>query len=128
LSYHKQATGQNDAASSEENNESSQLYNLANSIVEECNNETPLSDLDTAIYLFREAVIRRPAPHPLRSDSIKDLVKALVTRFSLTNQIMDLDEAIVMRVQIFREAHDMMATGGQSQLDVDIHSQSDSRI
>jgi hypothetical protein len=80
----------------EDEDESTQLCDLANSILEECKDAAPLSDLDTAIYLFREALDMRQVPHPLRSDSLKDLAAALVTRFSLTSQREDLDEAILM--------------------------------
>ncbi|KIM75665.1 hypothetical protein PILCRDRAFT_13440 [Piloderma croceum F 1598] len=79
---------QNDTTYSEE---PARLYDFAMSVLEECNAAVPLSDLDTAISLFQETLDRRPAPHPLRSDSLKDLAGALVARFSLTNQRQDLD-------------------------------------
>jgi hypothetical protein len=84
---------QNDTAYSEE---PAQLYDFAMSVLEECNAAVPLSDLDTAISLFQETLDRRPAPHPLRSDSLKDLAGALVARFSLTNQRQDLDQAAIL--------------------------------
>ncbi|KIM82633.1 hypothetical protein PILCRDRAFT_70495, partial [Piloderma croceum F 1598] len=80
-------------ATSEEE-ESFQLYDLATSILEEYKAAASLSTLDTAIYLFREALDRRPTPHPMRSNSLKDVAGALVTRFSLTNQSQDLDQGI----------------------------------
>jgi hypothetical protein len=57
-------TERNDTTFSEED-ESSQLYDLANSIFEECTEATELSSLNAAIYLFGEALDGRPAPHPL---------------------------------------------------------------
>jgi hypothetical protein len=107
--------------SSEDEDESSQLYNLANSILEECTNAAPLSSLDTAVYLFNESLDRRPAPHTFRSDSLKDLAGALLVRFSLTNQRQDLNQAISMCQEVIRE---MYNTG----LDVRVRSQFDPRI
>jgi hypothetical protein len=82
-----------------EDQDSSQLYDLANSALEECKAEASLADLETAIYLFREALDRRPAPHPLRSDSIKQLAAALVIRYTQTDQPQDLDEAILLHYE-----------------------------
>ena len=96
-------TEQDNTASSEDEDQSSQLYGLANSIIEECKGAAPLSDLDTAIYLFGEALDRCPAPHPYRSDTLKDLTAALVTRFSLTKQREDLDQAILLHGEIVEE-------------------------
>src|ERR1700680_5124750 len=92
----EQAIEECNIAPSEDEDDSPQLYDLANSIFEECKDTAPLSDLNTVIYLFREALDRRPAPHPLRLDSLKDLSAALVTRFSLTNQHEDLKEAFFL--------------------------------
>ena len=94
FTWGEQVTDQDRAVTSEEE-ESDQLYDLATSILEECKAAASLSDLDTAISLFRDTLDQRP-PHPLRSDSLKDLAGALVTRFSLTNQRQDLDQAIQM--------------------------------
>jgi hypothetical protein len=79
----------------ESDRESCDLYNLANSILTECREDAQLSDLETAIYLFREALVQRPAPHPLRSDSLKDLSRALVVRFWRMGRCQDLDDAIL---------------------------------
>jgi hypothetical protein len=57
---------------------------------------TPLGELETAIFQFREALDRRPGLHPLHSDSRSNLARALMTRFSCTNQQQDLGEALMM--------------------------------
>jgi hypothetical protein len=95
FTWGKQVTDQDHAATSEEE-ESNQLHDLATSILGEYKATALLSDLDTAISLFHGALDRRPAPHPLWSDSLNNLAGALVTRFSLTNQCQDLDQAIQM--------------------------------
>jgi len=122
----EQVTGNDDTVSSDDGDESSQLYDLATSILQECKDTTPLSDLNTAIYLFHDVLNRRPAPHPLRSASLKDLVRALMTRFNVTNQRQDLDQAILWLVEVVCERYGVLAGfGGQSQLDVCQWSQSD---
>jgi hypothetical protein len=105
-----------------EQEESALLYDLANSILEECKDAAMLSDLDTAIYLFCEALNQRPAPHPLQSDSIKDLAAALVTRFSLTNQRHDLAQAISLLTEGMDGLYDGSAAHGEFWLDVSIRS------
>src|ERR1700729_2343188 len=55
LYWGKQVTDQDNTTSAADEEESSQLYNLANSIIKECKDVAPLSDLDTAIFLFDEA-------------------------------------------------------------------------
>jgi hypothetical protein len=76
--------------------QASQFFDLANSILEECKDAALLSVLDAAICLFSEALDRRPAPHPLRSTSLKDLAGALATRFTLNNQQQDIDELLAL--------------------------------
>ena len=71
------------------------MYDLAESILRKCKQVAQLSDLETVVYLFREALVQRPAPHPLRSDSLNDLSRALVVRFWQKGQIEDLDEAVL---------------------------------
>ncbi|KIM75667.1 hypothetical protein PILCRDRAFT_78642, partial [Piloderma croceum F 1598] len=105
-----------------EQEESALLYDLANSILEECKDAAMLSNLDTAIYLFREALNQRPAPHPLQSDSIKDLAAALVTRFSLTNQRHDLAQAISLLTEGMDGLYDGSAAHGEFRLDVSKYS------
>jgi hypothetical protein len=80
--------------------------------MEECNNAT-LSDLDAAADLFRDALDRRPAPHPLRGFSLRDLADALLTRFSLTGLLQDLDKAMTLLAE--------QVIGWKSQLDVRNH-------
>ena len=75
------------------------MYDLATSILGECKGAAPFSDLETAIYLFREALARCPQPHSLQLDSFKDLAAALLTRFSFTNNREDLDEALTLFCQ-----------------------------
>jgi hypothetical protein len=64
----KQVTKQDGTATGEEKEESLQLHNLATSILEECKAGASLSTLDTAIYLFREALDR--CPHPMPSNML----------------------------------------------------------
>jgi hypothetical protein len=70
-------------------------YSVAESTPMESKKSTQLSDLDTSVNLLREALVLRPAPHPLRADSRSDLSRALVVRHWETGQIADLDEAIM---------------------------------
>ena len=113
----RQATKQENTTSTDD--ESSQLFDLATSILEECKKAAPLSDLNTAIYLFREALDRHPVPHPLRLNSLKDLAGALSTRFSLTNQIQDLDQSLSFRTEMMHGWYvTSRETGGQSQFNV----------
>jgi hypothetical protein len=100
---------QNDTASHEDEDDDSALCDLANLILEECTNAAPFSDLDTAIHLFQEALNRRLAPHPLRSDSLKDLAGALVTKFSLTTQRQDFDEALLLCCEFVEESDSISA-------------------
>jgi hypothetical protein len=95
--------------------ESFRLYNLANSTLAECIEAAPLSDLNMAIDLFRQA-----ARHPPRSDVLQGLARALGTRFSLTNQWRDLDQALLLHWSVvFDETGIVSAdTGGQSQVNV----------
>jgi hypothetical protein len=95
-------TDEADAGDSEDQDqESSNLYDLANSILAECKAEASLADLETAMYLFARRSIG-PDPHPLRSDSLNSLAAALVTRFTQTNQRQDLDGAIRLRLKVTR--------------------------
>ena len=119
LSSCEQATEQDDTDSSGDEDESSHLYDLANSILVECKDATSLSDLNTTIYLFQEALNLCPALHAFRSESLRDLAAALVTRYSLINQSQDLDQAISLSGEWYRI---LMGTGRKSLLDVRVHS------
>lgn len=103
------------ASIDEDDNESSQIFELASSIFEECKKAASFSDLDTASYLFREALDRRPPKHPLRSDSLRALAEALSARFSMTNDRQDLDQSIYLRSEVAKGISDASeAAGGQS--------------
>ena len=106
------------------------MYNLANSILADCKAEASLADLETAIYLFREALDRRPAPHPLRSDSLNDLAAALVTRFVQTNQRRDLDEALQLRFEVMSQLRGILerTAGNGSQFQLEVRAISDLMI
>ena len=73
-----------------------EIYEFAKSMLIECKRSVPLDDLDTAILLFREALLQRPVSHPMRMYSINNLVMALVTRFDHLGRTEDLDEAIAL--------------------------------
>jgi hypothetical protein len=94
---------QHDAASGGDEDEASQLYSLANSILKECMEAASFANLETAIHLFREALNLRPSPDLLQSDLLKDLATALVARFILTNQCQSLDEACELHCQAFSQ-------------------------
>ena len=81
---------------SSEDDESTKLYDLANSILGECGQAAPFGELNTAIILFREALDQRPGFHPLHWDSRSNLARALMTRFSYTNEQQDLSEALML--------------------------------
>lgn len=120
-------TQQTAATFPEEEEESDLLYDLATSILQEYTAEASLSDLDTAIHLFREAVNRRPAPHPLRLDSFGDLAAALVTRFCLTDKREDLHEAFSLYDQVATGPVRGIEAGDQPQFHVCTWSHSDPR-
>jgi hypothetical protein len=101
--------------------EAFELCELANSILKGCKETAPLSDLETSISLFRQALDRRPAPHPLRSDSISDLAVALVTRFSLANQRQDLEEAKLLRGEQWHNDSERIEIDSQVESDVRAH-------
>jgi hypothetical protein len=74
---------------------SSELYDLANSILTDCKRNAHLSDLDSIICTLHESSALPPPRHPHGSDLLNHLARALVTRFWYTGQPRDLDEAIV---------------------------------
>ena len=60
----------------------------------ECKQSAPLGDLDTAILLFREALLQRPDSQPMRVYALNNLAMGLLTRFDHVGRTEDLDEAI----------------------------------
>jgi hypothetical protein len=60
------------------------------------------SYLETAIFLLRHALTRRPLSHPNRSDSLNDLAEALVVRFWHSGQPQDLKEVILLHGEAFK--------------------------
>lgn len=107
----EQSTGQG------EEEESSQLYDLATLILEECKDAALLSNLDTVIYFFRKA-----------PNSRKDLAGALVTRFSLTNQPHDLDEAVSLYLELGNDVLPRMLKAAKQQPDVCAQYWSDHQV
>ena len=71
-----------------------EMYELAKSVLTECKQSVRLEDLDTAIMLFREALLQRPDSHPVRAYALRNLGMSLVTRFDHPGRTEDLDEAI----------------------------------
>jgi hypothetical protein len=67
----------------------------------ECKQAAQSSYLETAIFLLRDALTRRPVSHPNRSDSLGDLAEALVVRFWHAGQPQDLEEAIILYHEAF---------------------------
>jgi len=114
-----QANEQNNTTCLEEQ-DSALLYDLANSILEECKDTAPLSHLDTGILLFREALDLR-LPHPCHLDSQKNLAAALVTKFSLTNQRQHLDEAISILTEAMDGLSDDSAQRATEKFQLDKH-------
>lgn len=119
-------TEQDAAAFNEDDDELCQLYNLANTILDEWKlalerkNAVHLSDLDTTIHQFQEALGRRLASQSLRSRFPRGLVAAPATRFSLTQQLQDhLQQSLVLCGEVVSEwDYVSMGTRGQTQHDV----------
>ena len=85
------------------------MYNLANSILAECKREASVADLNTAVYLLREALCHRPAFHPRRSDSLSDLISALlVAGFWYIGRDRDLEEATSLGRELLKVKKDGM--------------------
>jgi hypothetical protein len=72
----------------------------------ECNQAVQLSDLETAVFLLRDGLNRRPAPHPHRSDSLNGLAQALVVRSWHFGQPQDLEEAMMLHDEAFKLRED----------------------
>lgn len=75
------------------------MYDLANSILEECKQTVQTSSLNKLFVLFHEALFRRPPPHPRRSESLKNVAMALLAIFHQTAQLQDLDYAICLCIE-----------------------------
>jgi len=73
-----------------------------------------------AINLFHEVLNRWAAQHPPQSDVLKGLARALGTRFSLTNQWQDLNQALLLHWSVVFDETGIVSvgTGGQSQVNV----------
>jgi len=78
-------------------NDVSEIIDLAISLMAECKAGLSLSNLNTAVVLFRQVLDSRPATHPLHTDTMRDLASALGVRFMYTNQIHDLKESWTLR-------------------------------
>ncbi|PPQ88891.1 hypothetical protein CVT25_009126 [Psilocybe cyanescens] len=79
--------------------EASEIVGHAISLMAECKAELSLSDLDTAIFLFRQVFGSRPIAHTLPIDAVKYLASALGVRFMYTNQNEDFMECLARRLQ-----------------------------
>jgi hypothetical protein len=96
-----QATDNSDSTLDEDNEQSSQLYNHTNLILEQCQPEeaAPVSGPDIAVALFQKALNLCPGAHPLQLASIKDLSVALLTWFSWEHEEFDLEWAIELHIE-----------------------------
>jgi hypothetical protein len=88
---------------SREDDESTELYDLANSILDECKQVASPGELETAIFLFHEAFDWRHGFHALHSDLRSNLIRALMTRFSHTNEQQDLGKALMVLGEVMRQ-------------------------
>jgi len=57
-------------------------------------------DLDESISLVKAALLLCPKPHSGRPDLLNDLSAALATRFTVTAQPMDLQDAVHSRNEV----------------------------
>ena len=112
--------------------DSSQLYNLATSILEECKQATPNLDIDTVVHLLNwvlglhlvpdllpnslirlaEMLCRKQnessdEAHPNQSTSPNSLAVLLTMRFQQSGECGDLDEAI----SLHRDALELLPAG-----------------
>ncbi|KAJ6632552.1 hypothetical protein B0H10DRAFT_18705 [Mycena sp. CBHHK59/15] len=71
------------------NQEASDLFDLADEILQDCQAARNVPDLDTAIYLLQGAVYSRLPAHPDLPLCLSYLATALATRFTSTNRISD---------------------------------------
>ena len=66
----------------EHEQEASELYQLARSLLLECKESQPVSTLESAIFLLRDMLDKQPRPHPFRLTTLYHLSLALITRCS----------------------------------------------
>jgi hypothetical protein len=79
----------------------------------------PLPSLNTAIFLFREALTLRPGP-ALRLESLNDLATALAMRANQTNQREDREEVLSLQPLIHRNDNHLTLTGAEEQTGLDV--------
>lgn len=63
-----------------------------------------LSNLNSAILLFRQVLDSRAPSHPLRKEALKDLGSALGVRYMYTNQRPDVMEFLQLRTEMDQAA------------------------
>jgi hypothetical protein len=76
--------------------QASQLHDLAESIVLECKQDRPSASLETAIFLLRELLNQQSPSDPMRSDTSHHLSTALLTRFHQNSWIEDFQEVTTL--------------------------------
>lgn len=82
------------------NEEVFEIVAFATSLMEEYEAGLSLSNLDTALFLFRQVFDDHPTTHPLHTDAMKHLASALGVRFMHTNKTDNLVESLTLRLQI----------------------------
>ncbi|EDR04923.1 uncharacterized protein LACBIDRAFT_303806 [Laccaria bicolor S238N-H82] len=78
------------------------MINLAVLLMAECKAGLPLSELEQAVFLFRQVVDSRPGGHQLHRATKRDLASALGVKFMYTNQRHDLMESLTLRNEIVK--------------------------
>ena len=76
------------------------MINLAVSLMAECKAGLLLSELNNAVFLFRQVKDSRPATHPLHRAAKRELASVLGVRFMYTNQSHDLMESLTLHKEI----------------------------
>ncbi|KAJ6559348.1 hypothetical protein B0H10DRAFT_1930375 [Mycena sp. CBHHK59/15] len=91
------------------------MFNLADSMFTECKAASDISELDTAIYLFRHAIylLRRDGlpRRPELKDCLNTFATALLTRFSYTAQFDDVVNAFGLRRGEYRDIAGKLEAG-----------------
>ena len=77
----------------EDEQQASELHDLAEAIVLECKQDRSSASLETAIFLLRELLNQQSASDPMRSDTSHHLSTALLSRFYQNGWIEDFQEA-----------------------------------